>query len=77
MAMARVTVKSANGRYVVTLTGHFSGRSLRRLEQACAPALEQRPLPLTLQLAPSCTFDELARLYLDRLVACGALLVFP
>jgi hypothetical protein len=74
--MAKLSVKSSNGRYVVTITGHLSGRNLRTLEQACGPALEQRPLPLTFRVAPSCTFDQPAQAYLDRLARCGALMVF-
>ena len=74
--MARISVKSAAGRYLVTMSGHLSGRDLRRLERLCGPALEQRMLPLTLRLKPASSVDLPARAYLEHLVERGAILQF-
>ena len=74
--MARISVKSDEGRYLVTMSGHLSGRDLRRLEQLCGPALEQRTLPLTLRLKPATSVDLPARAYLERLIERGAIVRF-
>jgi hypothetical protein len=73
--MARMRVRSAEGRYQVTLTGNLGGRDLRRLEHACGPALEQPRPPLTLRLAAVTSIDETARAYLDRLRQRGAVVL--
>ena len=73
--MARVTVRSAEGRFWVTVTGSLRGRDLRRLERACGPALEQPCAPLTIRLAEVSPIDETAATYLRRLVARGAVVL--
>jgi hypothetical protein len=70
--MARIWVKPAHGRYIVTMSGHLSARDLRRLERLCGPALEQQQLPLTLRLRRASSIDQSARAYLDHLVERGA-----
>ncbi len=72
--MARMRLTSAEGRYCVTLRGQLAAQDLRRLEQLCGPALEQRTAPLTLRLKVT-SVDNPARTYLERLVRRGAMLV--
>lgn len=74
--MARIRVRSAAGRYWVTVTGQFRGRDLRRLEHACGPALEQREAPLTVTLAAVRGIDEPVKAYLERLANRGAVVHF-
>jgi hypothetical protein len=71
-----MTVKSANGHYVVTVTGELRGRDLGRLERACGPALEHQHPPLTLRLASS-VVDAPAKRYLERLAERGATVLVP
>lgn len=74
--MARMRVNSLGGRYLVTMTGQLSGRDLRRLEQLCGPALEQKDIPLTVCLDRTTSVDQSARAYLDRLMQRGAVVRF-
>ena len=74
--MARMWVKSKEGRFSVTIRGRLCGRDLRRLEHACGPALEQRLPPLTVRVAPNSDVDDCARRYLRHLAMRGAVLVF-
>jgi hypothetical protein len=69
-------VKSADGRYFVTVTGQLRGRDLGRLERACGPALEHRRPPLTVRLA-STVIDEPAKRYLERLTERGVTVLVP
>ena len=73
--MARMRVRSAEGRYFVTVTGQLRGRDLGRLERACGPALEHRHPPLTVRLSAVGTIDEPAKTYLERLVNRGAVVL--
>ena len=68
-------VKTTRGRYFVTVTGRLRARDLGRLERACGHALEQRPAPLTLQLASDLAIDEPAKAYLEHLVDRGAVVL--
>lgn len=74
--MASMSVKSADGRYVVTVTGQLRGRDLRRLERACGPALEHQHAPLTVELAGP-VVDAPAKRYLERLADRGAIVLIP
>jgi hypothetical protein len=74
--MARISRRSVEGRYWITMSGHVSGRDLGRLERLCGPALEHETVPLTLRLTEASTVDPAAQAYLDRLVRRGALLLF-
>jgi hypothetical protein len=69
-------VKTANGRYFITVSGQLRGRDLGRLERACGPALEHQHPPLTVRLAASVS-DEPAKRYLERLVERGAIVMGP
>lgn len=73
--MAKLRVKTTNGRYFVTVTGQLGGRDLGRLERACGPALEQQRAPLTIRLAAVAGIDEPAKTYLERLAARGAVVL--
>jgi hypothetical protein len=69
--MARISVIARNGRYTVSLRGAPRASDLRRLERACAKALESEVLPLVICLdAPPA--DAVARFYLHRLEQRGA-----
>lgn len=74
--MARIRVRTAAGRYWVTVTGQLRGRDLRRLEHACGPALEQREAPLTLTLPGVRDIDEPVKAFLERLANRGAVLQY-
>jgi hypothetical protein len=74
--MARMSVKRSSGRYCITMRGRLSARDLRRLEQLCGPALEQKTTPLTLRLTRTTSTDPYAEAFLDRLVQRGAILLF-
>lgn len=74
--MARMRVRSTDGRYQVTVTGKLAGRDLRRLERACGAALEQPRPPLTVRLGAVAAIDDSARAYIDRLIRRGALVLF-
>jgi hypothetical protein len=69
--MARISVIERDGRYRVSLRGAPRASDLRRLERACARALESEVLPLVIYLdAPPA--DVVARSYLHRLEQRGA-----
>ena len=59
----------------MTVIGLLRAADLRRLERACAPALERRPLPLDLHLDAMGGMDDAARLFVQHLLQQGALLV--
>jgi hypothetical protein len=73
--MARIGAKYIGDRCCVTISGHLSGRDLRRVERVCGPALEQKTVPITLRLTSSCTVDDSAHAYVQHLVQRGAVLV--
>ena len=73
--LARMKVKTTQGRYFVTVTGQLRGRDLGRLERACGPALERRRAPLTVRLASILAIDEPAKAYLEHLVDRGAIVL--
>jgi hypothetical protein len=70
--MARISVVRDGDSYRITLRGRVRAGDLRRLESACGHALEQRPVPLQLDVAGVRSIDSAARSYLDRLCARGA-----
>lgn len=59
----------------MTLTGRVMAGDLRRLEHACAPALERQDMSLELWLATGTTLDTAARAFVERLVSRGARVV--
>jgi hypothetical protein len=71
--MARISVSERDGRYRVSVRGAPKASDLRRLERACAKALEFEVLPLVVSLdAPP--VDAVTRAYLHRLKARGAVI---
>lgn len=70
--MARISVRTIQGGYVVTLKGRPKHDDLRRLERACGAALEHKHPPLTLRLHQVTETDEPARAFLRRLADRGA-----
>jgi hypothetical protein len=71
--MARINVVERDGRYTVSVRGAPKASDLRRLERACAKALESEVPPLVVCLdAPPA--DVVARAYLHRLKDRGAVI---
>jgi ABC-type transporter Mla MlaB component len=60
---------------LITLTGPLSVADLRRLEDACAPALASDPLAVELRLRDVTRVDAAAAAFLDRLARRGAVIV--
>lgn len=73
--MATISRRLSDGRWQVTLAGHLGAGDLLRLERACAPALDQRLLPLDLQVEHITGVDQAARLFLRQLQERGAVLI--
>jgi hypothetical protein len=73
--MARIIVARAGNRYRITLDGRLSAGDLRRLERACRYALEQKRVPLEINLDNVSMVDDVAQTYLERLRARGARVV--
>jgi hypothetical protein len=63
------------GRWRVAVRGELRASDLRRLERACAPALEQFPVPLDLEVDTLHAVDEPARRFVVCLLYRGATLV--
>ena len=74
--MARISSISSRGRYHVSIAGHLCARDLGRLERICGKALENRELPLDIELSGTSDLDDAARLFLQRLVARGAVILY-
>lgn len=74
--MARISSVSNRGRYRVSIDGHLRAQDLGRLERICGKALEMRELPLDIELSGRSDLDEAARLFLQRLVARGAVISY-
>ena len=59
----------------MAVRGELRASDLRRLERACAPALEQFPVPLDIQVDTLRAVDEPARRFVVCLLHRGAALV--
>jgi hypothetical protein len=70
--MAKISVARAGDHYRITLDGRLSAGDLRRLERACRYALEQKRVPLEINLDKVSMVDQVAQTYLERLRARGA-----
>jgi hypothetical protein len=70
--MAKISVARAGDHYRITLDGRLSAGDLRRLERACRYALEQKHVPLEINLDKVSMVDDVAQTYLERLRARGA-----
>ena len=58
--------------YRIALKGRLAAADLQRLERACGSALQQKLVPLELDLRKVSSIDDSAQAYLDRLRARGA-----
>jgi hypothetical protein len=61
----------------VSVRGALGVGDLRRLEHACAPALERLPAPLDLDVGGLQAVDEPARRFMQCLLLRGASLIGP
>jgi hypothetical protein len=74
--MARISRVTDRGRYRISIQGPLGARDLGRLERICGKALEMRELPLDIELSATAAVDEVARLFLQRLAARGAVISY-
>ena len=72
--MARITVRETGGTREVTVSGRLVGPEVRRLEQACGPALERAQIGLHLRLVQVTAVDEVGRALIGRLIERGGTL---
>jgi len=70
--MARISVVHVGEVSRVVLKGRLAAVDLKRLERACGPALQQRLVPLELDVRQLTSCDAAAEAYLERLRARGA-----
>jgi hypothetical protein len=70
--MARISITRTGGISRITLKGRLEARDLKRLERACGPALQERLVPLELDIDHVISVDDAADAYLERLRARGA-----
>jgi hypothetical protein len=75
--VARLRRTRIGERYRIAVSGDLCAADLRRLERACAPALEHRQVPLELRVDRVRSVDEPARAFLERLIERGAALSGP
>ena len=75
MVVARISIVRLGAVQRVTLAGRLSARDLKRLEQRCATALQEKRVPLELDLGNVLSADRTALAYLERLLARGARIV--
>jgi hypothetical protein len=74
-AVASFARRVTKGRWRVAVRGRLRAADLRRLERACAPALEQYPLPLDIDVNAMQGVDEPSRRFVRCLLRRGAALV--
>jgi hypothetical protein len=72
--VARIAVKEIEGTREITVSGRLEGPEVRRLEQACGPALERPRIGLHLRLIQVTAVDDVARALIARLVERGGTL---
>jgi hypothetical protein len=70
--MARISVVRAGDISRVTLKGRLGAGDLKRLERACGAALQQKIVPLELDVQQVTSIDAAAETYLAKLGARGA-----
>jgi hypothetical protein len=70
--MARISITRVGRIDRVTLKGRLRAGDLQRLERVCGAALQQKLLPLELDLRNVSSIDDAAQAYLERLCARGA-----
>jgi hypothetical protein len=70
--MARISIARVGEIYRITLKGRVSAGDLKRLERACGAALQEKLVPLELDIRGATSIDDAAQAYLERLRARGA-----
>ena len=73
--MATFARRVTRGRWRIAVRGELRAADLRRLERACAPALEQFPVPLDIEVDTLQAVDEPSRRFVACLLHRGAALV--
>jgi hypothetical protein len=71
--MARIRATERAGTYLIRIQGPLEASDLRRLERVCARALERKVPPLAIVL-DALALDPIAKAYLERLGARGAVI---
>jgi hypothetical protein len=70
--MARISIVRVGDISRITLKGRLGAGDLKRLEQACGSALQEKLVPLELDLEQVTSLDDVAQAYLERLRSRGA-----
>lgn len=70
--MAQISIVRAGGIFCITLKGRLGARDLKRLERACGSALQEKLVPLELDIEQVTSVDDAADAYMERLLARGA-----
>jgi hypothetical protein len=70
--MARISIVRAGDISRITLKGRLGARDLRRLERACGSALQQKLVPLEIDIQQAISIDDSAEVYLEKLRVRGA-----
>ena len=70
--MARISVAHVGHVSRIVLRGRLAAGDLKRLERACGSALQERLMPLEIDLRRLTSCDDAAGAYLERLRARGA-----
>lgn len=73
--MATFARRMTKGRWRIAVRGALRVTDLRRLERVCAPALEQYPVPLDIEVDTLQALDEPSRRFVVCLLRRGAALV--
>ena len=73
--MATFARRVTKGRWRIAVRGELRATDLRRLERACAPALEQFPATLDIEVDTLQAVDEPSRRFVVCLLHRGAVLV--
>ena len=73
--MATFGRRVTGGRWRIAVRGELRATDLRRLERACAPALESFPVPLDIEVDTLRAVDEPSRRFVVCLLHRGAALV--
>jgi hypothetical protein len=70
--MARISIVRVGEIYRITVKGRLAAGDLKRLERACGSALQEKVVPLELDIRRVTSLDETAQAYLEKLRARGA-----
>jgi hypothetical protein len=70
--VAKIAVARIGNTFRIRLRGRLTAGDLKRLERACGLALQQKLVPLELDIGNVTAVDDTAQAYLNRLLARGA-----